>query len=51
MKTIYLAGSEVFLPEVLSLLQDRKSLCVSFGLNADFALGDIVAREFTNARN
>ncbi|PJZ55832.1 nucleoside 2-deoxyribosyltransferase [Leptospira barantonii] len=34
MKTIYLAGPEVFLPDAFAVLQDRKSLCASFGFNA-----------------
>ncbi|RHX89998.1 nucleoside 2-deoxyribosyltransferase [Leptospira stimsonii] len=34
MKTIYLAGPEVFLPEALSVLQERKSLCSSYGFLA-----------------
>ncbi|MBW0435479.1 nucleoside 2-deoxyribosyltransferase [Leptospira yasudae] len=34
MKTIYLAGPEVFLPDAFAVLQDRKSLCSSFGFNA-----------------
>lgn len=34
MKTIYLAGPEVFLPDAFAVLQDRKSLCASLGFNA-----------------
>ncbi|MGJ4753873.1 nucleoside 2-deoxyribosyltransferase [Leptospira kmetyi] len=34
MKTIYLAGPEVFLPDAFAVLQDRKSVCTSFGFNA-----------------
>ncbi|XDD49105.1 nucleoside 2-deoxyribosyltransferase [Leptospira sp. WS92.C1] len=34
MKTIYLAGPEVFLPNAVTVLQERKSLCNSYGFHA-----------------
>ncbi|MBM9501333.1 nucleoside 2-deoxyribosyltransferase [Leptospira sp. 201903071] len=34
MKTIYLAGPEVFLPDAVEVLQDKKSLCFSRGFSA-----------------
>ncbi|MBM9578862.1 nucleoside 2-deoxyribosyltransferase [Leptospira sp. 201903070] len=54
MKTIYLAGPEVFLPEAGSILQDKKSLCLSRGFLAlspfDSAIPDNVEKNQDLAR-
>ncbi|TGM57051.1 nucleoside 2-deoxyribosyltransferase [Leptospira adleri] len=51
MKTIYLAGPEVFLPEALSVLEDRKSLCFSAGFQALSPFDSDIPRDLERNRD